>query len=832
MNSKTHNGERSWHDFARNGRFILLAALMAILLVSSVNRIPIVFGHVAGKTYQAWAPTPPTINGEIVDSEWQTAASAAFSVTIAGNPYSGTFYVMNDATNLYVAVKISDATFDADDAAAVYFDNGNDGTFGPGDDGILQYAGPAGFVDRFLEAFPTMKPDTDVGGTTDGSGAAAAHGGFNHFELSHPLDSADNAHDFSLSPRATVGFTIAYREDGAGVDYWPAATTEDTTSWGDIVVASAPPTMTIWTDTAPTIDGMVGGSEWAGAYQAPFSIGWTYTGEVWVMNDASNLYMAVKIADSSLTASDMLWISFDNNNDGNFVAGDDLLSVYGNSHFYDAFWAPGPPATLDTSDGGTIDGEGASSGSGGFNFFEFSHPLDSSDNAHDFSLSAGDTVGFSLQYIEASGYWADWPSHNAKSWAHITIASAPVPTPEFTLTWSVPSLSVSQGASGSTPCTVTSLNAFSAAVDLSGSWVGAAPTDVTFSLATPVTPPADSTATSMLEITAEPTASIGTFTFRVVGASGALSHTVDLQIEITAATADFTVSANPSSLSLGPGGSGSSTIEVNSLGIFSGPVTLTSSGAPGGLNLAFGTNPVTPPAGGMASSVLIVSVAGAAAGSYSITITGTSDATTRVATLTVQVTGGGGGCLIATATFGSELSDEVQFLRGFRDNSILNTNTGSGFMVAFNAWYYSFSPHVAEFIRGNSLARTVTKLMLYPLMGILRVGAPAFHLFPTNPEAGAVISGLVVSSLIGIVYLTPPLVTVLGYSSRARRTAARLRLPTLAILLSALALVALTASVRGPVLLMMLATPAVVLASLTLSALSVSCVLLRIVKNT
>jgi len=831
MNSGTHNRERFWQDFGRGSRFIFLVALIAILLVSSADRIPIVFGHAAGKTYQAWAPTPPTINGEIVDSEWQTAASATFTVTIGGNPYSGTFYVMNDATNLYIAVKMSDVTLDVDDAVAVYFDNGNDGTFGPGDDGILQYAGPAGFVDRFLEAYPTMKPDTDAGGTTDGSGAAAAHGGFNHFELSHPLDSADNAHDFSLSPRATVGFTVAYRQDGAGVDYWPAATTEDTTSWADIVVASAPPTMTAWTVTAPTIDGTVGGSEWTGASQASFAIGWTYTGEVWVMNDASNLYMAVKIADSSLTASDNLWISFDNNNDGSFVAGDDLLAVYGNSQFYDAFWAPGPPATLDTSDGGTSDGEGASSGSGGFNYFEFSHPLDSGDNSHDFSLSAGNTVGFSLQYIEASGYWADWPSHNAKSWAHITVASAPVPLPDFTVSWSVPLLSVSQGASGSAPCTVTSLNTFSAAVSLSGSWLGAAPTDVTFSLATPVTPPADLTATSTLEITAEPSASTGTFTFRVVGASGALSHAADLQIEITPAAADFTVTANPPSLSLGPGTSGTSSIAVQSAGIFSAPVTLTGSGAPGGLNLVFGTNPVTPPAGGTASSVLTVTVSGAPTGSHTVTITGTSGAISRSAILTVQVTGGGGGCLIATATYGSELSDEVQFLRNFRDKSILKTNAGSNFMVAFNAWYYSFSPTVAQFIREHSTVKAVTKLALYPLMGILRTGAAVFYLFPTNLEARAVVSGLLVSSMIGVVYLTPPLAAVLACSAKARRMARRLQLPTVLVLFGALASVAFITVLGGPAILMMIATSTIVLACSVTSVLYTSRAILHATKR-
>jgi hypothetical protein len=809
-------------------RLVSAILLMAILFIGLVIRVPCVSSHAIGKTYQAWAPTPPTINGEISASEWEKAASASFTMTISGNPYDGTFYVMNDATNLYIAVKMSDATFDADDAVAVYFDNGNDGTFGPGDDGILQYGGAPGFVDRFLEAMPTMKADTDAGGTTDGSGAAAAHGGFNHFEFSHPLDSADNAHDFSLNSRDTVGFTIAYRQDGAGLDYWPAAATADTTSWADIVVASAPPTMTAWTDTAPTVDGSMGGTEWTGASHADFALGWTYSGEIWVMNDASNLYVAVKIADSSLTASDMLWISFDNNNDGSFVAGDDMLAVYGDSHFYDAFWAPGPPATLDTSAGGTSDGEGASSGSGGYNYFEFSHPLDSSDNTHDFSLSAGNTVGFSLQYIEASGYWADWPSHNEKSWAHITIASAPVPTPDFSITWSVPLLSVAQGGSGSTPCTVTSLNAFSAAVDLSGSWVGAAPTGVTFSFATSVTPPADATATSTLLISAEPSASAGTFTFRITGASGALSHAADVQIEITAAAADFTVAANPSSLSLGPGTSGTSTIEVHSAGIFSAPVTLTSSGAPSGLNLAFGTNPVTPPAGGMASSVLTVTVAGAAAGSYPITITGTSDSTTRAATLTVQVTGGGGGCLIATATFGSELSDEVQFLRGFRDNSILKTSAGSSFMIAFNAWYYSFSPFVAQFIREHSLARTVTKVMLYPLMGILRLGPAAFYIFPENLEAGAVVSGLLVSSLIGMVYLSPPLVAVFACSPRVRRIAKRLEVPIAVVLFGALAGVAFIAAVGASPIFMMLSTATIVLATLVATALYTSRAILRL----
>ena len=40
----------------------------------------------------------------------------------------------------------------------------------------------------------------------------------------------------------------------------------------------------------------------------------------------------------------------------------------------------------------------------------------------------------------------------------------------------------------------------------------------------------------------------------------------------------------------------------------------------------------------------------------------------------------GGGCLIATATFGSELSSQVQQLRELRDNSLLQTESGQSFM--------------------------------------------------------------------------------------------------------------------------------------------------------
>jgi len=811
--------------FDGRGRVVLVVALITMLSVSSGSiRIPIVFGHVAGDTFQGWAPTPPTIDGDIGTSEWQTAGSSSFTITIGGNPYAGTLYVMNDANNLYLAVKVADTTFSTDptpDGISFYFDNNNDGTFGPGDDGVAYITGAMGFLDRFLQAIPTMQKDVDFGGTTDGSAAAAGHGGYNHFELSHPLNSADDAHDFSLSSLNTVGFTMLYLDGPVGQGYWPALATADASGWGDIVIASAPPTMTAWASVAPTIDGVVGAAEWADASQASFSIGWTLVGDLWVMNDANNLYLAVKIADSSLTVMDRLYFGFDGNNNGVREAGDDLLGSMGDGTFMDFFW--GPTTKFDTAEGGTSDGEGKASGSGGFNYFEMGHPLNSADDAHDFSLAPGNTIGFHLEYWEeASGYWGDWPSLNAKNWAHITVASAPALAPDFSTSCAPSPVTVAQGGSGTSICTVTSLNSFNSAVALSGSWLGAAAAGVTPTLPSPITPPSGGTATSTLTIAADATASTGPFTYQVTGMSGALLHTFDVAVQINAGAADFTITPSPSSLSLSPGTSATSTVTVQSLGVFSSPVDLTTSGAPTGLNLVFGTTPVTPPPGGTASSILTVTVAGAPAGSYPITITGTSGALSHPATLTVQVMAAGGGCLIATAAYGSELSDEVQFLRNFRDKSILKTNTGSNFMTAFNAWYYSFSPFVAQFIREHSLARIVTKVMLYPLMGILGLGAAVFYLFPANLEASAVVSGLLVSSLIGMVYLSPPLMAVLASFPRARRAAKRLQVPSVVALFGALAAVAFIMIVGAPSILMILATATIVLATLIPSALYTS----------
>jgi peptidyl-prolyl cis-trans isomerase B (cyclophilin B) len=81
----------------------------------------------------------------------------------------------------------------------------------------------------------------------------------------------------------------------------------------------------------------------------------------------------------------------------------------------------------------------------------------------------------------------------------------------------------------------------------------------------------------------------------------------------------------------------------------------------------------------------------------------------------------GGGCLIATATFGSELAPQVQQLRELRDNTILSTHSGIAFMAGFNQLYYSFSPTIADFERENPIFKEGVKLAITPMLASLSI---------------------------------------------------------------------------------------------------------------
>ncbi len=122
--------------------------------------------------------------------------------------------------------------------------------------------------------------------------------------------------------------------------------------------------------------------------------------------------------------------------------------------------------------------------------------------------------------------------------------------------------------------------------------------------------------------------------------------------------------------------------------------------------------------------------------------------------------GNGGGCLIATAAYGSELSPQVQLLREIRDNQLMNTESGSAFMGTFNNIYYSFSPTIADMERESPIFKEVVKLGLTPMLSSLAIMENA------NSESEVISLGLSVIALNLGMYLGVPAVVIVGIRNK------------------------------------------------------------------
>jgi len=81
----------------------------------------------------------------------------------------------------------------------------------------------------------------------------------------------------------------------------------------------------------------------------------------------------------------------------------------------------------------------------------------------------------------------------------------------------------------------------------------------------------------------------------------------------------------------------------------------------------------------------------------------------------------GGGCLIATATYGTELAPQVQQLREIRDQKLMKTESGQLFLNSFNEFYYSFSPVIADYERENPVFKKVVKIAITPMISSLSI---------------------------------------------------------------------------------------------------------------
>ncbi|MDB4857206.1 hypothetical protein OAH57_01475 [Nitrosopumilus sp.] len=116
----------------------------------------------------------------------------------------------------------------------------------------------------------------------------------------------------------------------------------------------------------------------------------------------------------------------------------------------------------------------------------------------------------------------------------------------------------------------------------------------------------------------------------------------------------------------------------------------------------------------------------------------------------------GGGCLIATATYGSEMSQQVQQLRELRDNTLLQTESGTAFMSTFNDVYYSFSPIIADYERENPYFKKAVKIAITPMISSLSLMENA------ESESEVLSMGISVITLNLAMYLGVPAIVIVG----------------------------------------------------------------------
>ncbi|HXA83734.1 MAG TPA: hypothetical protein VNZ47_01585 [Candidatus Dormibacteraeota bacterium] len=269
--------------------------------------------------------------------------------------------------------------------------------------------------------------------------------------------------------------------------------------------------------------------------------------------------------------------------------------------------------------------------------------------------------------------------------------------PNYTLSASPSSLTVTQGSSGSSTITVTPSGGFTGSVSLSTS---ALPSGVTASFGTNPT-----TGSSVVTFTASSTATTGTSSVTITGVSGTLSHTTSISLTVNAtATPNFSLSASPSSLTVKQGTSGSSTITVTPSGGFTGSVTLSNSALPSGVTAVFGTNPTT-----SSSTLTFTASSTATTGTSSITVTGTSGTLTHTTSISLTISSASATQLIVNPGFETGTATPWTLTAGVLNNSTAEPpHSGS-----WDAWLDGYgTTHTDSAAQTVSIPSTATSATL------------------------------------------------------------------------------------------------------------------------
>lgn len=185
-----------------------------------------VSGGSQSATFSAKAFCRPTLDGAMAPGEWACAVPVSFTASISGGSTDAEVYWMNDDVNLYLAVRVRQASLDKVNNLRFDFDNEGVGVPVTGDDAIEYDADQHSFFDQYLTQKCANNGQSGCGATDavsqDGAGAVGNDGTWTVYELSHPLVGTPGE-DFIRSTDQTLGFFLTLRigKGAHGNTQWP-----------------------------------------------------------------------------------------------------------------------------------------------------------------------------------------------------------------------------------------------------------------------------------------------------------------------------------------------------------------------------------------------------------------------------------------------------------------------------------------------------------------------------------------------------------------------------------------------------------------------------------
>jgi len=290
---------------------------------------------------------------------------------------------------------------------------------------------------------------------------------------------------------------------------------------------------------------------------------------------------------------------------------------------------------------------------------------------------------------------------------------------DFLITSESNRFDIEKNNSESVIITVNGIDGFTGTVNLSAN---STPAGLSLSLNPVSVTLTESDPTKTAELTINSSNELGNFSIIVKGKNNGITKQVELMPTIVdelipPTTFDVQGSTSTMQLSKSNAPTETRTITIQGSGGFSGNVNLSTS--PANSDFTASINPTSvslSQSNPSPNAVLTVTFVGNPTVASSVKVIATDGSATK--TLTIPVNGG---CLIATAAYGSPLAAEVQMLREIRDTQLLQTESGTSFMQNFNAFYYTFSPTVAQWERDYPVFKEMVKTTITPLITSLSI---------------------------------------------------------------------------------------------------------------